>query len=115
MITSLIKLLAPPVFAQVDINTESSFSPLRSFTTYGQLANVIVKNAFVLAGIISFVLLVFGGFGVIIGAGSGDTKRLEQGKQAMVGAVTGLIIVVTSLWIVQVIEVITGIKLLAPR
>lgn len=103
------------VFAQVDIRSEPSFQSLRTFTTYGSLVNVIVRNAFVLAGIISFVFLVFGGFSIIIGAGGGDTKKMEQGKQAMVGAVTGLLIVVFSLWIVQTIEVITGISLLSPK
>lgn len=98
------------VFA-VDIG---SLSPtFRSFTTFGALTSVIVKNAFVLAGVISFLLLVFGGFTVIMGAG-GDPKKLEQGKQSMTGAVAGLIIIVASYWIVQVIETVSGMKLLSP-
>ena len=101
------------IFAAVDIGQQ--FPSITKFTTFGSLVNVIISNAFVLAGLISFALLVFGGFGIIMGAGSGDTKKLEQGKQAMVGAVTGLLIVVTSLWIVQIIEKITGVSLLAPK
>ncbi|MFZ5845727.1 MAG: hypothetical protein ACOY0S_04715 [Patescibacteria group bacterium] len=88
---------------------------LTTFKTFGDLVNVIVQNAFVLAGVISFVLLVFGGFSVIMGAGSGDTKKLDQGKQAITGAVVGLIIVVTSLWLVQIIETLTGVSLLKPK
>lgn len=88
---------------------------LTTFDTFGKLVNVIVQNAFVLAGLISFVLLVFGGFGIIMGAGSGDSKKLDQGKQAITGAVVGLIIVVTSLWIVQIIEKLTGVSLLKPK
>lgn len=86
----------------------------KSFSTFGDIVNVIIKNAFVLAGIISFLLLVFGGFSVIMGAGAGDTKQLEKGKQTITGAVAGLIIVVTSYWIVQIIEKITGLSLITP-
>lgn len=83
-----------------------------SFSTFGAIVNVIIRNAFVLAGIISFLILVFGGFSVIMGAGAGDTKQLEKGKQAITGAVVGLLIVVTSYWIVQIIGKVTGQPLL---
>lgn len=102
-----------PVYAQVTIDKDL-FSPAKYFFTFGDFVNVVIKNAFVLAGLISFVLLIFGGFNVIVSAGSGDTKKLEQGKQAIVGAVTGLLIIVTSVWIIQIIEKITGVPLLKP-
>lgn len=90
-----------------------SLSPtFGQFDTFGALVTVIVQNAFVLAGVISFLLLVFGGFGVIIAAGSGDTKQLEKGKQTITYAVLGLILVVTSYWIIQIIETVSGISLL---
>lgn len=91
-----------------------SISPTFSqFSTFGSVVNVIIKNAFVLAGVISFVILVLGGFSVIMGAGAGDTKKLEQGRQAIVGALIGLIVVVTSYWIVQLIGLLTGVDLLS--
>ena len=93
------------VFA-VDI--KSVFAPAATFNTYGSLVSVVVKNAFVLAGIISFILLIIGGFGVIVSAGSGDSKEMEQAKKAVTGAVIGLIIVVTSVLIVQLIATLTG-------
>lgn len=93
------------VFA-VDI--QSVFAPASTFADFGSIVSVIVKNAVVLAGIISLVLLIFGGFGVIVGAGSGDTKKLEQSKKAITGAVVGLLIVVLSVLIVQVIATVTG-------
>jgi len=94
------------VFAQVPI--ESVFAPAKTFPSFGAIVSVVVRNAVVLAGIISFVLLILGGLGVIMSAGSGDTKKLEQGKKTVTGAVTGLIIVVTSVLIIQVIATITG-------
>lgn len=87
-------------------------APNPGLTTYGMLVSAIVKNAFVFAGIISFVLLIFGGFNVIVAAG--DAKKAEQGKTAITGAVSGLLLVLGSFLIVQIIEVITGKQILSP-
>lgn len=90
----------------------STLAPTTAFDTFGDLVTIVIKNAVVLAGIISFLLLVFGGFGVIIGAGSGDTHKIEQGQKTIVGAVAGLIVIVTAVWIVQILEKLTGINFL---
>ena len=99
-------LFMQQVFAQVSIN--QVFAPANTFNSFGSIVSVVVKNAFVLAGIISFILLIIGGFGVIMGAGSGDSKQMEQAKKSVTGAVTGLIIVVTSVLVVQLIATVTG-------
>lgn len=98
---------------QDGVDISKIFAPAQFFKTFGDLVTVIVRNAFVLAGIISFVLLVFGSFTVIMGAG--NPKSAEKGKQAITGAVAGLVIIVTSYWIVQIIERITGLPLLNPQ
>jgi len=94
------------VFAVVDIKT--AFLPAATFDSFGDIVTVVVKNAFVLAGIICFILLIIGGLGLIMSAGSGDAKQMEQAKKSVTGAVTGLIIVVTSVLIVQLIATLTG-------
>ena len=96
--------------AGVDIGT--AFGPAKTFSTYGDLVTVIVKNAFVVAGVISFIIIVWGGFSVVMGAGGGDSKQLEQGKQALTMAIIGLLIVVGSYSIVQILSVVTGFSLL---
>jgi hypothetical protein len=96
------------VYAAVDIGRE--FPAITKFTDIGSLISVIVPNAFVLAGIIIFVLLVFAGFGMIAAAGSGDTKKLESGKKTITAAVIGLLVIVGSFWIIQIIETLTGMK-----
>ena len=97
------------------VDIKDCFPSVTKFGTLGDLTNVIVKNAFILAGVISFILLIFGGFSIIVGAGAGDTKKIDQGRQAMVGAVFGLVIVIGSVWIVQIVESITGLHLLNPQ
>lgn len=84
-------------------------------STFGQLVSSVVKNAFVLAGVISFILLVVGALGIITGAGSGDTKKMEGAKNTITAAVLGLIVVVGSIFIVKVLSVITGVDILSPK
>lgn len=100
--------------ATTSVNIEDLAKDLSPFKTYGDVVDVVVRNAFVLGGIIAFILLIFGAFGVIVAAGSGDSKKLEQGKKAITSAVLGLIIIVGSFWIVQIIETITGVPILKP-
>lgn len=93
------------------VDISSVFTPAQNFKTFGSLVTVIVKNSFVLAGVISFILIVFGGFSVIMGAGGGDSKRMEQGKQTLTYAVIGLLLVIGSYSIVQILNYFTGLKL----
>ncbi len=94
----------------IDLSRKDVFSPAEHFTTLGDLVNVIVKNAFVLAGIISFVLLILGGFNFIVSAG--DAKKAESGRNGVTGAVIGLLVVIGSFWIIQIINKLTGLTLL---
>lgn len=94
-------------YAAVNLN---SFSSITKFEDIGSLISVIIPNAFVLAGVITFVLLVLAGFGMIAAAGSGDTKKLESGKKTITGAVIGLIVIVGSLWIITIIQTLTGLN-----
>jgi hypothetical protein len=90
------------------VNIDQVFTPAKNFSKIGDLVTVIVQNAFVLAGVLAFILVIGAGFGMIAAAGSGDSKKMESGKKAMTGAVMGLVIIVASFWIIQIIEVMTG-------
>lgn len=89
-----------------------TFSPASHFPTFGDLVSILVKNVFVLAGIICFLMLVFGGLRVIMSAGSGDAKNLERGRQAVTSAVVGLFLVLGSFWILWILAELTGIDVL---
>lgn len=79
------------------------------FGTPAQLINTIVPNVFVIAGLIMFFLLIFGGFSII--AAGGDPKSVEKGTKEVTGAVIGFLIIIASYWIVQIVEIVTGIKI----
>jgi len=83
------------------------------FSTPASLVSTIVANAYGLLGIIFLVLIIAGGWGVIMGAGSGDKDKFENGRKAISAAIIGLLVVFLSYFVVRVIEVITGASLLS--
>lgn len=99
----------PRVYAAVDLN---SLNPAPGLSSYGVLVNFLTQNAFMIAGVICLFLLISGGFQFIVAAG--DTKKLEKSRGIIAGALIGLILVVASFWIIEIIGVVTGTSLLNP-
>lgn len=81
----------------------------------GSLISVLLKNALILSGFIFLFLLIFGGFSLIMGAGSGDAKKTAQGQQALTTAGVGFALVVGAYWIIRIIEILTKISILSPK
>jgi hypothetical protein len=76
---------------------------LTELTGIGMLVSVFVSNAIVVAGIVLLFLLIFGGIGMMAGAGGKNPQKLAQGRQAVTAAVIGFIIIITAYWIVWII------------
>lgn len=106
------------LLAQVDIGKEFwlkrglGIGDVEQYKTLGGIVSIFLKNAFIIAGILLFFLLLFGGFGIIIGAGGGDPKKTAQGQQAVTSALIGFLIIFASYWIIQIIQVLTGVNIL---
>lgn len=66
--------------------------------------------AFPLAGIILFVMIVWGGFEIVSGAAT--KKSLDAGKQRVTAAIVGFILLFSSYWLAQIVEVVFGIRIL---
>ncbi len=98
------------IYAQVDIK---GIAPGGQFQTWGSLVNVILRNALVLAGVVGFILLIVTGFQFIVAAG-GDTKKYDQAKKSILTVLLGLALVAGAVFLVQIIEALTGLKLLSP-
>jgi prepilin signal peptidase PulO-like enzyme (type II secretory pathway) len=82
------------------------------FNSITDIISVILPNILMVSGIILLFLLIFGGFTVISSAG--NAENTEKGKQAITGAIIGFGIMFAAYWIVQIIEIITGITILDP-
>lgn len=118
---STITLLSPKVIHADEVNIGEKFFN-RNITTFEfsedmQLSlfiNPIIWNIYVFAGIIIFFVLLYGGFLFIMGASSGDEKKLAQSKQALTWGMIGLIVVFSSFWIIQIVQIFTGLNILNP-
>ena len=79
-------------------------------TTPGGIVSRLITFAFPLAGLILFVMLVWAGFEILIGAPT--KKSIDAGKQRATAALVGFLLLFATYWIFQIIEVIFGIKIL---
>ena len=98
-------------FIAVNIGTNFN-SPFGKTVGLGGLVSIILSNALIIAGVILLILLILGGFSIIMGAGQSDPQRIEQGKKAATAAVIGFIIIFVAYWIIQIAELVTGVKIL---
>lgn len=81
------------------------------FKSMGGLISVILPNIYLLAGLILLFFLIFGGLAVILGAGKGSQENIEKGKKILTGTLIGFLVVFASYWIIQILEIITGIEI----
>jgi len=72
--------------------------------------SAILPNIYIVAGVILFLYMIFGGF--ILISSSGDAKKADEGKQVITNAIIGFAIIFVSYWIIQAITIITGIPIL---
>lgn len=70
------------------------------------LVNIVIRNLFVLAGVFLFFMIIWAGFKFVMNPGN---KGIEEAKEIMKAVVMGIVIMFAAYWIMQIIEVITGI------
>ena len=99
---------------QVDIGEKflGTGSKLLDPTKVSEYVSAIITGAISISGVLLLFILIMGGFGMIMGAGSDNPEKVEKGKKAATGALLGFIVVFMSYWIVKLIEDITGLRLL---
>lgn len=81
-----------------------------TYTSFGDLITNILPNVFVAAGIIVLILIIAGGLIMILN--SGDQDAQSNGQKIITGAIIGLVALFASYWIVQIIQIITGVPIL---
>lgn len=84
----------------------------KGYSSIGEFVSTILPNVYIVAGIVLFLLIIFAGFSIITSAG--NPEKAKQGKEALTTALIGFIIIFASYWIIQIIEVLTGVELLNP-
>lgn len=77
------------------------------YTDPAFLVNLIVRNLFVLAGVILFLMFIVAGYKFILGG----AKGAEEANSIVTTAITGFIIMFAAYWIVQIVSLLTGINI----
>ena len=103
------KLLAVKI-GEVPLGSGNNINNL--YPNPASLVTVIVKNSLTVAGIILLVLIIAGGFMMIASAGSGDQKKAASAKTMITDAAIGFLVIFLSYFIIQIVEVITGVEIL---
>ena len=108
-----------PLIAQITGITQpqgyATFSGLfKSFEHSPNIIGLLLSRALVAAiigaGLIFFVRLLSAGF--IFLTSVGDPAKIQSATKTIVSSLVGLLIVITSYFIVQIIETIFGVKIL---
>lgn len=85
--------------------------PGSGFENIGEVISRVLPNIYTVAGIILLFLLIGGGFMFIVGAGNDSPDQAKKGKQAISAALAGFAIIFASYWIIQLIQYLTGIRI----
>lgn len=94
--------------------------PIIQSTDYGEagigifgILSVIIKNLYVLVGIILLIMIFVGGLGMILNAGNPEATK--NSNKTLTSAVLGFAILIAAYWLVRIIETIFGLTILSPN
>ena len=93
----------------VDIGTEFK-SPFGVTNSLGDLVSLIIRLAFVGAGILILFMFIIAGWNILMGAGQNNPEQAAKGQKAMSAAALGFVVIFVAYWIVRLIEAITGVQ-----
>lgn len=77
------------------------------FNSTDDMINLIVKAIFVAAGVVLLFVIIVAGFSLI----QGESKDKDKAKTAMTSATIGFIVMFAAYWIMQIIQIITGLNM----
>lgn len=77
-------------------------------STPGGIVSRVLNFLFPLAGLVLFVMLVWGGFEILSKSSQG-TKGVEAGRNRITAAIVGFILLFATYWMAQIIEIVFGI------
>ncbi|MBU0975143.1 hypothetical protein KKD03_05590 [Patescibacteria group bacterium] len=76
----------------------------------GGIVSRLLNFLFPLAGLILFLLISWGGFEILVS--SADQKGMEVGKNRITAAIVGFLLLFSTYWMAQIVELIFRIKIL---
>ena len=79
------------------------------------IIGILLPNVLIMAGVIFFGLILFGGFSLISTAGKDSSPQDKaKGSAAVTYGVIGFLLVVSAYFILQIIGTVTGVNFISP-
>lgn len=78
-----------------------------AYSTPADIVNVLAKNLLAISGLLLLLILVFAGFKYVYQG----KKGAEEARTIITVAVIGFLIMFAAYWIVQILEVVTGVQI----
>ena len=78
--------------------------------TISDIISALIPYIFTIAGLVLFIILIMGGFGLLTSGGNPDKVKAAQGR--ITSAIIGFIIIFISYWLMKILEIVFGISIL---
>lgn len=98
--------LAAVGLAPTGVKIQDYFTPAARFNTLGGTATTIGKIVALAGGLMVFMGFVYGAYLVI--TSQGEAKKMQEAQQIFIWGIVGLIVILGSFWIVQIIGTLLG-------
>lgn len=72
------------------------------------MLNLVVSNVFVITSFMLFVFIIIAGFKFV----SGGSKGMQEATTMLGGVFTGFIVMFGAYWVIQIVQYLTGVKIL---
>ena len=72
----------------------------------------VVNAAFLFAGIVALIIIIYSGIKFIFSGG--DPKQVEGARKTLTYAIIGFVVIILSFMIINIISIITGAKIIKP-
>ena len=101
-------LTLPGMDGGVENPLSNSETKIKDLSLSGILQSII-PYTLAFAGIILFLMLIFGGITMLTSAG--NPEGVKKGQQMLVNALLGFVIIFVAFWIMQALQIIFGLEL----
>lgn len=82
--------------------------PVPQFKNLADIVNKLLPVLFTLAGLILFIMFIWGGFDLL--TSGGDPKKAESAKGKITNAIIGFAIVFIAYWLTQILSFVFGLE-----
>lgn len=102
--------MAVDIGETLNLGGGKTIGSVTEYATLFPILSIILKNIYVIAAIILFIMIFIGGLGMIINAGNAEKQK--QSSKTLGSAVLGFVIMFLSYWLIKIIEIITGVEII---